>query len=275
MAPNARAAGRRPRRSGSATSAARSRADRRGEQQLGVEPRASRPRRRRAPRWPRRAPRGRSRPRRVTALAPRCLNGGTELEPRPSRTPPHHPASAVCASSRARFSSAAERRGELAQVAAEDLVEVVRGELDPVVGDPALGEVVGADLLRPLAGADLRAAVGRDLGPLLLERALVQSRPQHPHRLVAVLQLRLLVLHRDHDPGRLVGDPHRGVGRVHRSARRAPRSGRRRPGGPRARSRPRPPRPRAARPRSRSRCGYAPATRSSGPAGRGACRPRT
>ena len=109
-----------------------------------------------------------------------------------------------------------ERRGELAQVAVEDLVEVVGGELDPVVGDPALREVVGADLLRALAGADLRAAVGGDLGPLLLERALVEARAQDPHRLVAVLQLRLLVLHRDDDPGRLVGDPDRRVGRVDR-----------------------------------------------------------
>ena len=109
-----------------------------------------------------------------------------------------------------------ERGRELAQVAAEDLVEVVGGELDPVVGDPALGEVVGADLLRALAGADLRAAVGGDLGPLLLERPLVEPRAQHLHRLLPVLQLRLLVLHRDHDPGRLVGDPDRRVGRVDR-----------------------------------------------------------
>ena len=46
--------------------------------------------------------------------------------------------------------------------------------------------------------------------------ALEQARTQHAHCLLAVLQLRLLVLHRDDDAGRLVGDPHRGVGRVHR-----------------------------------------------------------
>ena len=59
------------------------------------------------------------------------------------------------------------------------------------------------------------AAISR---PLLRELALVQARAQHPHRLLAVLKLRLLVLHRDHDPGRLVGHPDRGVGRVHRLA---------------------------------------------------------
>jgi hypothetical protein len=47
--------------------------------------------------------------------------------------------------------------GEVAQVSADDLVEPVLRELDPVVGDAALGEVVRADLLGALAGADLRA----------------------------------------------------------------------------------------------------------------------
>ena len=101
---------------------------------------------------------------------------------------------------------------------AEHLVEVVRGELDPVVGDPALGEVVGADLLRALARAHLGAALGGDLRLLLRELLLVEARAQDPHRLLAVLELGLLVLHRDDDPGRLVGDPHRRVGRVDRLA---------------------------------------------------------
>ena len=36
----------------------------------------------------------------------------------------------------------------------------MHGELDPVVGEPVLGEVVGADLLSPLAATDLQAAGG-------------------------------------------------------------------------------------------------------------------
>ena len=85
-------------------------------------------------------------------------------------------------------------------------------------------EVVGADLLRALAGADLRAAVGGELGLLLGELGLVEPRAQDLHRALAVLQLRLLVLHRDDDAGRLVRDPHRGVGRVDRLAARARRA---------------------------------------------------
>ena len=92
-----------------------------------------------------------------------------------------------------------ERGGELVELALEHAVEVVHGDLDAVVGDAALGEVVGADLLGAVAGADLRAAVGGELGLLLGERALVEPRAQHAHRLLAVLQLALLVLHRDDD----------------------------------------------------------------------------
>src|SRR5205085_1645913 len=40
---------------------------------------------------------------------------------------------------------------ELAELTLEHAVELVHRELDPVVGDPVLGEVVGADLLRALA----------------------------------------------------------------------------------------------------------------------------
>ena len=184
-------------------------------------------------------------------------------------------AGSACAASSARFSSAASASVNSLEVAVEDLVEVVGGQLHPVVGDPALREVVGADLLRALAGADLRLALGRDLGLLLGQLALIEPGAQHPHRLLPVLKLRLLVLHRDHDARRLVGDaapPSRWCSLTGRPART---SGRRPPGGRSDRSRPRPPRPPAAPRRSRSRCGCAPATRSSARAGPGACRPRT
>ncbi len=89
---------------------------------------------------------------------------------------------------------------------------------DPVVGDAVLRVVVGADLLGAFALPDLGLSNRRLLGrePAALE--LVEARAQHAHRLVAVLQLRALVLHRDHDPGRQVGDPDGGVGRVDRLA---------------------------------------------------------
>src|SRR3954454_7285107 len=83
-----------------------------------------------------------------------------------------------------------------------------------MVGHTVLREVVGADLLGPFAAAHLRQPRGSKLRVLLRTRLLEQTRPQDAHRLLAVLELRLLVLHRDHDPRRLVGDAHRRVGRV-------------------------------------------------------------
>ena len=57
--------------------------------------------------------------------------------------------------------------GELVQLALQDRFQPVRGETDAVVGDPALREVVGPDLLRAVAGAHLAAALGRQLRVLL------------------------------------------------------------------------------------------------------------
>src|SRR6185436_12389851 len=111
-----------------------------------------------------------------------------------------------------------ERLGELLEVPVQDLVEAVHGVLDAVVGEAVLGEVVGADLLCALAGADLRAPRRGDLRLLALALRLVQPRAEDPHRLLLVLELRLLVLHRDDDPGRQVRDPDGRVGGVDRLA---------------------------------------------------------
>ena len=84
-----------------------------------------------------------------------------------------------------------------------------------MIGDAALREVVGADLLGSLAGAHLAAAILRDGFLLLAHLDLVEPRAQHLHRLRAILDLRLLVLLRDDQPGRQVRDSDRRVRRVH------------------------------------------------------------
>ena len=92
--------------------------------------------------------------------------------------------------------------------------QVVDREVDAVVGDPALREVVGADLGAAVAGRDLRLALRRVLRLLLLQLGVVEARAQHLHRLRAVLDLRALVLAGDDEAGRQVGDAHGGVGGV-------------------------------------------------------------
>src|SRR5918994_505599 len=60
-----------------------------------------------------------------------------------------------------------EGLGELFEVAAEGGFEIVGGNADAVIGDASLREVVGTDLGRAVAGADLRLAEGAFLlGPL-------------------------------------------------------------------------------------------------------------
>ena len=55
------------------------------------------------------------------------------------------------------------------EIPVEHLVEIVRLEVDAVVGDPVLGEVVGADPFAAVHGSDLAGPVGRCIG---LARAL-------------------------------------------------------------------------------------------------------
>ena len=93
-----------------------------------------------------------------------------------------------------------------------------------MVGDAVLREIVGPDLLRALAGADLRPPGGRLLRLLPLPLDLVQPRSQHAQRLLLVLELGLLVLHRDDEARRQVRDPDGRVGRVHALTARAGRA---------------------------------------------------
>src|SRR5262245_13507859 len=133
------------------------------------------------------------------------------LEPSLAQVPP------LCRRSRQGLALllGAERLGELAEIAVEHLVEAVDRELDPMVGHAVLREVVGPDLLRPLARPDLRPARRRKLGLLFLPFELVEPRAEDTHRLDSILELRLLVLHGDHEARREVRDANGGVGRVH------------------------------------------------------------
>jgi hypothetical protein len=83
-----------------------------------------------------------------------------------------------------------------------------------VVGDAALREVVGADALGAVAGADQALARAGDLLLLLARLRVLDARRQHRHGLRLVAVLRAVVLAFDDDAGRQVGDAHRRVGLV-------------------------------------------------------------
>ena len=83
-----------------------------------------------------------------------------------------------------------------------------------MIGDPALGEIVGADALVALAAAHLGLAVLGVSRVLLGAVEVIKARFQHLHGLFFIFQLALFVLTGDHQPGGHVGDAHGGVGAV-------------------------------------------------------------
>src|SRR5918997_2325232 len=84
-----------------------------------------------------------------------------------------------------------------------------------MVGDAALREVVGADLRRTVAGADLGQTHRAFLLLALAHLPFEEAAPQDPHRLLLVLELALLVLARNDEAGGLVRDPDRRIRRVY------------------------------------------------------------
>src|SRR5438270_3223872 len=102
------------------------------------------------------------------------------------------------------------------RLAGHDLVDLVEGQVDAVVGHPALREVIGADVLRAVARADLALAVGGARRGECLAPHLIEPGAQHLQRAGLVLMLRFLVLLDHHEAGRQMGDPDSAVGGVDR-----------------------------------------------------------
>src|SRR5215470_4279998 len=65
----------------------------------------------------------------------------------------------------------------------ENLRQLVKRQVDPVIGNPPLRIVVGADALGPIPGPDLAAPLGGARRILLLPLEVVEPRPQHGERL--------------------------------------------------------------------------------------------
>src|SRR5689334_3163211 len=90
------------------------------------------------------------------------------------------------------------------------------GQADAVVGDAVLREVVCANLLAAIAGADLCLALLRHRRGLFLLLDLIKARTEDAHTLFTVLDLRFLVLATDHGAGGDVRDADRRIRGVHR-----------------------------------------------------------
>src|SRR5262249_29095879 len=92
------------------------------------------------------------------------------------------------------------------------------GKSYSVIGDPVFLEIIGADLLGPVAAADHRPSFAGNSLMLLGLFHFQKARPENPHGLFPVFDLGLLVLHRyDRSAGNM-GKPHRRIRSVDRLA---------------------------------------------------------
>src|SRR5579883_382261 len=108
-------------------------------------------------------------------------------------------------------SKAVHERGELAF---HDVIELVQGQADAVIGDAVLRKIVGANFFGAVAGFDLAAALGNDGGLLLLQFQFIESGAENTHGLGFIFDLRFLVLLGDDEAGRQVSNAYGGVGGV-------------------------------------------------------------
>ena len=106
-----------------------------------------------------------------------------------------------------------QRVDDFGQIARHHPVERIERQVDPVIGHPPLGKVIGADAFAAVARSDLALAVGGAFAVGARAFHVVKARPQHRHGVGAVLVLRLLGTG-DHDPAWQVGDPDRRIGGV-------------------------------------------------------------
>src|SRR6266849_346490 len=109
-----------------------------------------------------------------------------------------------------------QRVDQRLKLAVHDLLQLVNGEADTVVGDAVLGEIVSPNFFAAVARADHRLALLGQRVLLLLHLHFVQSRAQHAHPFLAVLDLRLLVLAADHRVGWNMSNAHCRISRVYR-----------------------------------------------------------
>ena len=107
-----------------------------------------------------------------------------------------------------------QRFDQIFEPAAHDRLELVKREVDAVVGDPTLRKIVGSDAFGAIATAHLQLPLTR----LRLLALVLFGGPQlgfeQRHRAAAVFVLRAFVLALHHEAARQVRNAHRGVGFV-------------------------------------------------------------
>src|SRR5918994_3326210 len=76
----------------------------------------------------------------------------------------------------------------------QHVIEVVHRQVDPMIGDAALGKVIGPDLGRPVTGANHRPPLACAGSFLLRQHPVEQASAKHFHGFDLVLELGFLIL---------------------------------------------------------------------------------
>ena len=95
-----------------------------------------------------------------------------------------------------------------------DLIQIVERQLDPVIRDPALRKIIGADFFRTVAGSDLAASQIRFSVMPLLQLQVIELGTQEREGFILILQLGPLGLGIDDNTGWQMRQPYRRVRRI-------------------------------------------------------------
>ncbi len=98
---------------------------------------------------------------------------------------------------------------QIVQVAGQNSLEFVQGEINAVIRDAVLWEIVRPYPLTPVTRADLEFPLLSNCRKLLVLEAVLQTGPQYADRLGPVFVLALFVLTRSDKPRGEVGDADR------------------------------------------------------------------
>mmetsp|Transcript_23803 Transcript_23803/g.42889 ORF Transcript_23803/g.42889 Transcript_23803/m.42889 type:complete len:276 (+) Transcript_23803:2041-2868(+) len=107
-----------------------------------------------------------------------------------------------------------QRIDHIVQVALHDLIQLIKGQVDPVIRHAALRKIIGPDPLGPIPRPYLRRPIGRAFAVHPLTLQIIEARTQDLHGNLAVAVLGFLGTGDDKARGQ-VGDADRGIGGVH------------------------------------------------------------
>jgi hypothetical protein len=101
-----------------------------------------------------------------------------------------------------------QRLGQCKQIALDDLVEIIKGQTDSMVGHPVLREIVSAHFLRSVARSNQVAASLVTVRARIFLNLVEKPATKDPHGLRFVFVLASLVAAVDNESRGKVGDPH-------------------------------------------------------------------